>query len=234
MTVTFDFTDDVALVTGAGGALGSAVVDAFVDAGATVAASDVVPIQSDESLLEDREGVHIYRADFTDEATVAETVDQVLADHGRLDHLLTVAGTWRGGDPIEATDTSQFDLLFDVNLKTMFLAAKYALPALQETGGTIVSVSARSGLEGGAGDGLYRATKAGVRILTETIAEENLGTVRANCVLPSVLDTPMNREMMTPSDEWVDPEDVASVMQLLCSDAAEVTSGAAVPVYGEA
>ncbi|UWG47523.1 Short-chain alcohol dehydrogenase [Halanaeroarchaeum sp. HSR-CO] len=234
MTVEFDFGGDVALVTGAGGALGSAVVDAFAAAGATVAASDVVDIDSDDSLLDDREGIHFYRADFTDEAAVAETVDRVLEDHGRIDHLLNVAGTWRGGDPVEATDTSEFDLLFDVNLKTMFLAAKHALPALQETEGSIVSVSARSALEGGEGDGLYRATKAGVKILTESIAEENLGTVRANCVMPSVLDTPMNREMMTPKDEWVAPADVASVVLFLCSDGADVTSGAAVPVYGEA
>ncbi|PSQ34510.1 hypothetical protein BRD11_03780, partial [Halobacteriales archaeon SW_12_69_24] len=100
----------------------------------------------------------------------------------------------------------------------------------------IVSISARSSLEGGEGDGLYRATKAGVRILTETIAEENLGEVRANAVMPSVIDTPMNREMMPDADfeEWVDPADIAEVIVFLCSEAASVTSGAAVPVYGEA
>jgi NAD(P)-dependent dehydrogenase (short-subunit alcohol dehydrogenase family) len=95
-------------------------------------------------------------------------------------------------------------------------------------------VSARSSLEGGAGDGPYRASKAGVRLLTETVAEEHLGEVRANAVMPSVIDTPMNREMMDPSPEWVDPADIASVLLFLCSDAAAVTSGAAVPVYGEA
>ena len=234
MTVDFDFSDRVAIVTGSCGALGSAVVDAFVEAGATVAACDIVDIDSDDSLLEPRDGVSFYQADFTDEAAVEETIGHVVDDHGRIDFLLNIAGTWRGGDPIEETDVGQFDMLFDVNLKTMFLASKHALPELQETEGSIVSVSARSGLEGGEGDGLYRSTKASVRILTETIAEENLGTVRANCVMPSVLDTPMNREMMTPSEEWVEPQQVARVMQFLCSDAAAVTSGAAVPVYGEA
>lgn len=234
MSAQFDFTDTVAVVTGSNGALGSAVATAFADAGATVAACDVVDIESDDSLLEPRDTIRFYQADFTDESAVAATMDDILADHGRIDYLLNIAGTWRGGDPIEDTDVSQFDMLFAVNLKTMFLASKHALPALQETEGAIVSVSARSGLEGGSGDGLYRSTKAGVRILTETIAEENLGTVRANCVMPSVLDTPMNREMMSPSDEWVEPSEVARVMQFLCSDAAEVTSGAAVPVYGEA
>jgi len=234
MSADFDFTDHVAVVTGSCGALGSAVADAFAEAGGTVAACDIVDIDSDDSLLAPREEVSFYQADFTDEDAVAETMDQVVDDHGRIDYLLNIAGTWRGGDPVEETDASQFDMLFDVNLKTMFLASKHALPHLQETEGSIVSVSARSGLEGGEGDGLYRSTKASVKIMTETIAEENRGTVRANCVLPSVLDTPMNREMMTPSEEWVEPEQVARVMQFLCSDAAEVTSGAAVPVYGEA
>jgi len=234
MTVDFDFTDHVAVVTGSCGALGSAVVEAFVDSGATVAACDIVDINSEDSLLEPQEGVSFYQADFTDEDAVEATMEQVVDDHDRIDFLLNIAGTWRGGDPIEDTDVSQFDMLFDVNLKTMFLASKHALPELQETEGSIVGVSARSGLEGGEGDGIYRSTKASVKIMTETIAEENLGTVRANCVMPSVLDTPMNREMMTPSEEWVDPSQVARVMQFLCSDAAEVTSGAAVPVYGEA
>jgi NAD(P)-dependent dehydrogenase (short-subunit alcohol dehydrogenase family) len=234
MGVEFDFSDRVAVVTGSCGALGSAVATAFADAGATVAACDIVDIDAEGSLLEPRDDIAFYRADFTDDAVVADTIDRILSDHGRIDCLLNIAGTWRGGDPVEETDVDLYETLFDVNLKTMFLATKHALPSLQDTGGAVVSVSARSGTEGGAGDGLYRATKASVRIMTETIAEENLGTVRANCVMPSVLDTPMNREMMTPSDEWVDPADVAEVILFLCSDAASVTSGAAVPVYGEA
>ena len=95
-------------------------------------------------------------------------------------------------------------------------------------------MSARSSLEGGEGDGPYRIAKAGIRLLTETAAEKNLGEVRANCVMPSVLDTPMNRSMMEPSDDWVDPADAVTVTALLCSEGASLTSGAAVPVYGEA
>ena len=234
MSVSFDFDGTVALVTGACGALGSATAAAFTDAGATVAAADVIDVDSEDSLL-DRETVDsFHRADFTDENAVAETVTAVVEEHGRLDHLLNVAGTWRGGDPVDETPVETFDVLLDVNLKTMFLASKHAIPHLRETDGAIVSVSAGSSLEGGEGDAPYRASKAGVRLVTESIAEENLGTVRANAVMPSVLDTPMNRDMMEPSDDWVQPSEVADVMLFLCSDAAAVTSGAAVPVYGEA
>ncbi|WP_254544546.1 SDR family oxidoreductase [Halomarina pelagica] len=236
MSHTFDFGGQVALVTGASGALGSAVCEAFRDAGATVAAADVVEPSDEDALLDAGEGVHFYEADFTDEDDVARVIGEVADDHGRLDALCNVAGTWRGGDAIESTDVETFDLLFDVNLKTMFLASKHALPHLTETEGSIVSVSARSSLEGGEGDGPYRASKAGVRLLTETIAEENRGVVRANAIMPSVIDTPANREMMPEADHetWVDPADIAEVVLFLCSDAASVTSGAAVPVYGEA
>ena len=236
MTVNFDFDGKVALVTGASGALGSAVAHAFRDAGATVAAADIVEPDDEDALLDPAGDIHFYQGDFTDESDVESAIEEIVADHGRLDYVANIAGTWRGGSPIDETDVDTFDFLFNVNLKTMFLTSKHAVPHLRETEGAIVSISARSSLEGGEGDGIYRATKAGVRLLTETIAEENLGTVRANAVMPSVIDTPMNRDMMSSSDfsTWVTPEQIASVIMFLCSDAASVTSGAAVPVYGEA
>ncbi|SFR61498.1 SDR family oxidoreductase [Halogeometricum limi] len=236
MNVSFDFDGRVALVTGASGALGSAVAEAFRDAGATVAATDVVEPDDEDALLDAGDGIHFYQGDFTDEDDVRDVVDSVISDHGGIDFLANVAGTWRGGDPIHETDAETFDFLFDVNLKTMFLASKHALPYLREREGAVVSVSAKSSLEGGEGDGIYRASKAGVRLLTETIAEENRGVVRANAVMPSVIDTPMNREMMPDADhdKWVKPEEIAQTFLALCSDATGVTSGAAVPVYGEA
>ncbi|MFW6152965.1 MAG: SDR family oxidoreductase [Halobacteriota archaeon] len=233
-TSTFDFSEQVAIVTGGGGALGSAVARSFADAGAQVAAIDIVDPDDEDALLEVGDGVTYYQADLTDESAVQSTVGEIVTDHGRVDALANIAGTWRGGSPLHETDESTFDLLVDVNLRTMFLTTKHAMPHLVESEGAVVSVSARSSLEGGSGDGIYRATKAGIRLLTESIAKEQLGTVRANAVMPSVLDTPMNREMMEPSDDWVDPSDVAAVILFLCSDAASVTSGAAVPVYGEA
>jgi NAD(P)-dependent dehydrogenase (short-subunit alcohol dehydrogenase family) len=238
MDADFDFTGDVALVTGGAGTLGSAVVRAFADAGATVCVTDVVEPESDDAALDPDGDFDFYAGDFTDEADARAVVEAVVADHGGIDCLANIAGTWRGGDALDETDVGTFDLLFDVNLKTMFLASKHALPHLREGDGqgAIVSVSARSSLEGGEGDGPYRAAKAGVRLLTETIAEENTGDVRANAVMPSVIDTPANRELMPDADHdsWVDPSDIAAVVLFLCSDAASVTSGAAVPVYGEA
>lgn len=233
-TTTFDFTDRVAIVTGGAGALGSAVAHRFADAGAHVATIDIADADDEGSLLELGDRIEYHQADLTDESSVRTAIDDIVTDHGRIDALANIAGTWRGGSPLHETDESTFDMLFDVNLRTMFLTTKHVMAHLIETEGAIVSVSARSSLEGGKHDAIYRASKASVRLLTESVAKEQLGTVRVNAVMPSILDTPMNREMLEPSDDWVDPADVADVILFLCSDASSVTSGAAIPVYGEA
>lgn len=228
-----DFADRVVLVTGAGGALGSATAETFRDAGATVCAADVIDPDDDAYLLDaDRPGIATYRVDFTDEDAVETAIEEMVADYGRLDALVCTAGTWRGGDPIEDTTLAEVDLLMDVNVRTMLLAAKHALPHLQETNGSIVTIASQSSLEGGTGDGPYRASKAAVRLLTESIAAENAGTVRANAVLPDVIDTPANREMMPDADfdAWTAPKEIANVIAFLCCDAARTISGASIPV----
>jgi len=248
MSTDHDFDGRVVLITGASGALGSGVARAFADAGATVCGADLVEPSGGDAddgsggriFTDDGEGA-FYQGDFTDEESVADVIERVVTDHGRLDFLCNIAGTWRGGQPIAETDVDEFEFVFDVNLKTAFLASKHAIPHLRERAddgepGAIVSVSAKSSLEGGEGDGPYRAAKAGVRLLTETIAAENPGALRANAIMPKVIDTPANREMMADGDfdAWPTPAEIADVVLFLCSDAAGVTSGAAVPVYGDA
>jgi len=103
MQVEYDLSDRVVLVTGAGGALGSSVAAAFDDAGATVCAADILD-PDDEDLLLDPDRVHYYQGDFTDEADAERVVGAVVDDHGGLDHLANIAGTWRGGTPIDETD----------------------------------------------------------------------------------------------------------------------------------
>ncbi len=170
MSASFDFSGEVVLITGASGALGGAVADRFAEAGATVCGTS-------RSEPDDFPG-DFYTGDFTDEADAGAVVDAVVADHGTVDHLLTVAGSWAGGDPVDETDVETFEAMVDVNLTTTFLAAKHALPALRDTEdrqGSLVTVASRSSLEGGEGDAAYRAAKAGVRLLTESIAAENVG-----------------------------------------------------------
>lgn len=234
MSAQFDFTNQVVLITGASGALGTATVERFHDAGATVCMTARHPPDAESTILNSHR-VQFYEGDFTDEADVKRVFETVISDHGRLDALCTLIGAWRGGTSLDQTDSNEFEFLMDVNLKTMFLASKHALSHLRESEGNLVSVSARSSLKGGEGDGPYRAAKAGVRLLTQTIAEENTGTVRANAIMPSLIDTPANREMLPDADhdDWPTPDEIARTILLLCSDAASVTSGGAVPVYGD-
>jgi len=107
----------------------------------------------------------------------------------------------------------------------------------QRQSGKIVNVSARAGLNGIAGLSAYSTSKAGVRILTESIAEEvkNDG-VNVNAIMPSIIDTPPNRQAMPNEDHslWVDPHEIAKVTGFLISDAAKIINGAAIPVYGQA
>lgn len=236
MSIQFDFTGQVALVAGASGDLGTAVVEQFHNAGATVCMSARHPPEDGKAAeMLENDMVQFYDADFTDEAAVKQIYNSIIDDHGRLDAVCTLIGAWRGGTLLDQTAVDEFDFVMSVNLKTMFLAAKHAVPHLRESNGNLVSVSARSSLEGGEGDGPYRAAKAGVRLLTETIAEENLGSVRANAVMPSIIDTPANRDMLPDADHdsWPTPEEIAREIAFLCSDASSATSGAAVPVYGD-
>jgi len=226
MSVAFEFEEEVALVTGASGALAGAVAETFADAGATVAGVS-------RSEPDGFPGT-FHAADLTEEAAAERAVADVVAEHGGIDHLLNVAGAWRGGTPVEDTPVEEFAFVLDVNLRTAFLTTKHALPHLQEAAGTVVNVAAKTSFTGGEGDAPYRAAKAGLRLFTESVAAENEGVVRANAVAPRVIDTPANREAMPNADfdDWATPAEIAATMAFLCSDGASATTGAVVPVYG--
>lgn len=228
MHLTLEATDAVVLVTGAGGALGGAVAATLLDAGATVCGVDVI---EPESWSIDPDRLDVYTGDLTDEATVESVLAGVIDTHDRLDAVAAIAGTWAGGSPVAETDIETFERLVAVNLRTTFLTAKHAIPHLRASEGALVTVASESSLTGGAGDASYRAAKAGVRLLTESIAAEE-PDCRANAILPGVIDTPANREAMPDADRsgWVDPDAIAAVVAALCADAFGVCSGATIPV----
>lgn len=213
MPVAFDFEGQVVLAAGAGGEFGSEVVKAFQAAGATVCAAKRNPDGDD--VLYDREGVDFYAGDFTVEDDVRAVFDELIADHGRLDVLFNNLGEHVGGQPLHETSLEEFEFMVDMNLRTAFLAAKYAIPHLREANGSLVNVSAMHSLSGEPNDGPYRATKAGVRLLTETIAAENDGQMRANAILPGMIDRPAA---------------IAQGVLYLSSDAADAVSGVSLPI----
>ena len=106
---------------------------------------------------------------------------------------------------------------------------------LKQGGGAIVNIAAKAAIDHGAGAAAYAASKAAAVAMMDSLAEDLKGTgIRANSVLPSIIDTEANRRAMPKADfaKWPNPEDIARVIVFLCGDDARVIHGAAVPVFG--
>ncbi len=220
-------------ITGAFGALGTAIVQAAHAAGARIAAIDHAA--SAPTALQ-QEGVHaLGGCDLADAAAAQRAIDTAATTLGGLDALINVAGTFRW-QTLEGGDLDTWDLLYRVNLRTAAAASKAALPHLRRsTAGRIVNIGANAAQKAGAGMGAYAASKAGVARLTEALAEELKDTtITVNAVLPSILDTAANRQDMPDADfsRWVKPAQLADVVVFLLSDRAAAVTGALLPVTG--
>ena len=164
---------------------------------------------------------------------IAETIDRL----GRVDVLVNTVGGFRSGTAVHETSLETWDLMLNLNARSVFIASRAVIPQmLQQGSGKIVSVAARSGLEGGKKNAAYSASKSAVIRLTESMSAELKGSgINVNCILPSIIDTPQNRQAMPRAvhRRWVKPEALADVILFLASDAAREVHGAAVPVYGK-
>jgi NAD(P)-dependent dehydrogenase (short-subunit alcohol dehydrogenase family) len=216
------------LVTGGAGGLGRSVVAALVADGWSV----VVPVEA-QSDLETQDGVSTVVADLTDPDDVARAVRS--AEGGApLKALVNLVGGFAADQPVATTPLSEFERLFTLNLRPTYLVTQAVLPRLVAAGGgAIVCVGAASALNPFAGGAGYAASKAAVIAFAKAVAAEGKPDgVRCNAILPTMIDTPANREAM-PEQEWVDlvpPERIAHVIAFLVSDASAAVNGAAVPV----
>jgi len=230
------FAGKVTLAAGGTGGLGRAVSLAFLDEGAKV----VVPYRSEKEFAElrraaaGRESQLIGRAvDVLDEVAVAKLVEEI----GRIDVLVNTVGAYVGGVELWKLAPADLDRMLNLNLRSGYLLARAALPGMLKRGtGAVVNVAAKAALDHGAGASAYAASKAASMALMDSLAAETKGSgVRVNSVLPSIIDTKVNREAMPDAkfDAWPKPEDIAKVILFLASDAAKVVHGAAVTVYGD-
>ena len=222
----------VVLITGGTGALGSAIAHGALEAGATAivtyrdardlgALRDRVPAGARDRL----DGA---AADLTDGASVERLVAEVTARHGRLDALVNAVGGFAGGDLL-GTDARAWDAMLDLNLRSVYLCCRAALPTMVGAGhGHIVNVASRSVVPPSAGFIAYTVAKSGVIALTQALAQEvRRRGVTVNAVLPSTMDTEANRRSMPNADRsgWVAPESVARAILFLASDAAADVTG---------
>jgi NAD(P)-dependent dehydrogenase (short-subunit alcohol dehydrogenase family) len=238
--MSMSFSGKVALVAGGTGGLGKAVSLAFLHSGAKVTVT--YRKQEEYAALRDEAGPNAALlegsvTDVTDEAATAALAADISARHGRLDVLVNTVGGYAGGIKLWEMETKVFDQMLALNLRSGYALTRAVVPVmLKQSSGAIVNVAAKAAFDHAAGASAYAATKAAAVALMDCLAADLKGTgVRANTILPSIIDTPVNRRDMpnTPFDTWPKPEEIARVILFLCGDDAKVVHGAAVPVYGQ-
>lgn len=235
----------VVLVAGGTGGLGRAVSLAFVDAGAQVIVTFQRPGDLDElkktasAKLVEAGGASLegFAVDVTDEAAVAKLMNGIVERHERLDCLVNAVGGYAGGIKLWELETKVFEQMIALNLRAGFVLARAAARVMVKQGsGAIVNVAARAAVDHAAGASAYAASKAAAVAMIDCLAADLKGTgVRANSIMPSIIDTVANRKAMPKADfaKWPKPEEITRVILFLCSDAAKLVQGAAVPVYGD-
>ena len=233
------FTGKIALVAGGTGGLGRAVSLAFLKEGAEL----IVTYRKDQELsdLKSAAGANASRleghnVDVTNEAAVRQLVEGIIAKHGRLDILVNCVGGYAGGMKLWEMETKVFDQMPALNLHSGYMLSRAVVkPMLKQGKGAIVNVASKAALDHGAGLAAYSASKAAALAMMESLAAELKDSgVRANSILPSIIDTEINRKAMPGADfaKWPKPEEIARVILFLCSDDAKLIHGAAIPVYG--
>ena len=225
------------LITGGTGALGSAVVHAFLQQGAKVAVTYRAQREYDDlqSLLSSEHvQLHGYRADVTNEAEMQQVASAVTAEFQRLDGLVNAVGGYWGGAKLWEMQSAVLDHMLALNLRSAFVSARSVLPIfLGQGSGCIVNVAARSAVEAPGGAGAYAASKAAALALMHSLAMDLKGTaIRVNSILPNIIDTAANRRDMPRANfaSWTKPEAIAQVILFLFSPDAQAINGAAIPV----
>jgi meso-butanediol dehydrogenase / (S,S)-butanediol dehydrogenase / diacetyl reductase len=228
------FQGKVALVTGAASGIGKATATRLAEEGATVAAVDVA------------DGVEL-RCDVSDEEQVAATIAAVIAKYDRIDVVANVAGVLRADHTHELT-TANWDRILRINLSGTFFVCRAAIPHLLKTKGNIVNTSSTAALGSHPWMAAYAASKGGILSMTRVIAVEYAKQgLRANCVCPGGVATPLHGQFRMPKGAdpdllrgamppvpYVGPEHAASVIAFLASDDAKYINGAEIRADGGA
>ena len=220
------------VITGAFGALGSTVATRVRAAGATVACIDFAPTSKAPSEIADY--VLLGDVDLSSPDAASKALRSAAQQMSGLDGIVNIAGGFRW-EKVEDGSLETWNQLYNVNLRTAVNAVQAALPLLHKQGGRIINIGAAGAIKAGAGMGAYAASKAGVAKLTEALAEELKDSgVCVNAILPSIIDTPVNRADMptVEHDRWVKPEQIADLIAFLLSDHASAITGALIPIVG--
>lgn len=236
-------TNRIVAITGGAGALGGELARTLVGRGYKVALFDTERSKERQARLVGELGAGNaigFSGAFADEASWRDAIASTTSTFGSAPtHAVLVAGAWAGGAPVHETkDGTEIERLLDSNVSTAYRALRALLPAMvSQKHGSIVVVGSRAAVRPwtSSGAAAYAAAKGAVVTLAQAVAEEVLEHgVRVNAVLPSTMDTPVNRGAMPDADpaRWVSLASAAGVIAFLLSEDARDVSGAAIPVYG--
>jgi len=242
----------VAIVTGAGSGFGEAIAKRFAEEGAKVVVNDIVEPGAQRVARQIRDGGGqsvVTLADVSRDADVARLVQSTLEAFGRLDIIVNNAGTTHRNRPMLEVDEAEFDRIYAVNVKSLFLTAKHAVPHFRRSGGgCFVNIASTAGMRPRPGLTWYNGSK-GAAITTSRSMAAELGPdkIRVNVINPVIgetgllemfmgmPDTPENRKKFIatiPMGRLSKPLDIANAALFLASDEAAFINGACLEVDG--
>ena len=242
-------SEKTAIVTGGGSGIGRAAALRFAKEGAKVVVADIDSIDGEETAnyIREHEGSSIFvKTDVADPEQIKRLIETTTSTFGGLHIMFNNAGV--GNSEVRSVDLSveEWDRVVDINLKGVFLGIKYAVPALNKSGGgSIINTSSLLGLKGQKFVSAYNASKAGVVVLTQNAAlEYGKYNIRVNAIAPGVIDTKIIDNWKQNERKWPiisranalgrigTPEEVANAVLFLASDEASFITGATLSVDG--